>query len=145
MWVKFLLKETTTTNSIIWESNLDLLDHRLIPNHCMLLAHTNAVVKSKANYIYWYHRSLHLFVQYLVTIMCFFCKFFFVVVLSRRVFFMRLVTLINLCSLTMKRPYSIVLLPYAWKFLRYVNLVDFTVTYRYSENLICENLLVCNN
>ena len=39
MWVKFLLKETwTTTNSIIWESNQDLLDHRPIPNHCMLLS-----------------------------------------------------------------------------------------------------------
>ena len=39
MWVKFLLKETTTTNSIIWESNLDLMDHRPIPNQCMLLPH----------------------------------------------------------------------------------------------------------
>ena len=34
MWVKFLLKEATTTNSIIWESNQVLLDHRPIPNHC---------------------------------------------------------------------------------------------------------------
>ena len=31
MWVKFLLKETTTTNSIIWESNLDPLNHKADP------------------------------------------------------------------------------------------------------------------
>ena len=31
------------------------------------------------------------------------------------------------------------------KFPQYVNFADFTVTYRYSENLIRENLLVCNN
>ena len=37
MWIKFLLKETTTTNSTIQESNQDLLDHRLIPNHCCCL------------------------------------------------------------------------------------------------------------
>ena len=40
MWVKFrLLNEPTTTNSTIRESNQDLLDHRPIPNHCMLLPH----------------------------------------------------------------------------------------------------------
>ena len=40
MWVKFLLNETTTTtNSTIRESNQDLLDHRPIPNYCMLLPH----------------------------------------------------------------------------------------------------------
>ena len=33
MWVKFLLKETTT-NSIIWGSNQVLLDKRPMPNHC---------------------------------------------------------------------------------------------------------------
>ena len=36
-------------------------------------------------------------------------------------------------------------IPYAQKFPRYVNFTDFTVTYRYSKNLIRENLLVCNN
>ena len=45
MWVKFLHKEPTTTNSTIWELNLDLLYHRPIPNHCMLLPH-------KANALY---------------------------------------------------------------------------------------------
>ena len=34
---------------------------------------------------------------------------------------------------------------YPRKFPRYVNFMDFTVTYGYSENLIRENLLVCNN
>ena len=34
---------------------------------------------------------------------------------------------------------------HARKFPWYVNFADFTVTYWYSENLICENLLVCNN
>ena len=33
----------------------------------------------------------------------------------------------------------------ARKFPRYVNFVDFTVTYGYSKNLIRESLLVCNN
>ena len=42
MWVKFLLKETTA-NSIIWESNLDLLDHWPIPNHCMLLPYCMSI------------------------------------------------------------------------------------------------------
>ena len=32
--IQLLLKETTTTNSTIRELNQDLLDHRLIPNHC---------------------------------------------------------------------------------------------------------------
>ena len=36
-------------------------------------------------------------------------------------------------------------LPYVRKFSQYVNFTDFTVTYIYSENLICENLLVYNN
>ena len=36
-------------------------------------------------------------------------------------------------------------IPYARKFPQYVNFADFMVTYWYSENLICENLLVCNN
>ena len=36
-------------------------------------------------------------------------------------------------------------IPYARKFPRYVNFTDFAVTYCYSENLIRENLLVCNN
>ena len=35
--------------------------------------------------------------------------------------------------------------PYAQKFPRYVNFAYFVVTYWYSENLIHENLLVCNN
>ena len=34
---------------------------------------------------------------------------------------------------------------YVGKFPRYVNFADFTVTYGYGENLIRENLLVCNN
>ena len=38
-----------------------------------------------------------------------------------------------------------VMIPYTRKFPRYVNFADFAVTYWYSENLICENLLVCNN
>ena len=33
-------------------------------------------------------------------------------------------------------------IPYEQKFLQYVNFKDFAVTYRYSENLIHENLLV---
>ena len=37
------------------------------------------------------------------------------------------------------------LILYARKFPRYVNFADFTVIYCYSKNLICENLLVCNN
>ena len=36
-------------------------------------------------------------------------------------------------------------LTYARKFPRYVNFANSTVTYRYSENLIYENLLVCNS
>ena len=36
-------------------------------------------------------------------------------------------------------------IPYAQKFPWYVNFADFMVTYGYSENLIHENLLVCNN
>ena len=36
----------------------------------------------------------------------------------------------------------LVTLPYARKFLQYVNFADFTVTYGYSKNLIRENLLV---
>ena len=39
---KVMLKETTTTNSTIWESNQDLLDYRPIPNHCMLLPYKGA-------------------------------------------------------------------------------------------------------
>ena len=36
----------------------------------------------------------------------------------------------------------VLILPYARKFLRYVNFADFMVTYGYSKNLIRENLLV---
>ena len=40
---------------------------------------------------------------------------------------------------------TVSVIPYAQKFLRYVNFADYMVIYGYSENLIREKLLVCNN
>ena len=49
----------------------------------------------------------------------------------------------SLCSLSYISVDDVINhIPYTWKFSWYVNFADFTVTYGYSKNLICENLLV---